>query len=67
MERPGDRIQEGAWWTWCLKKTLEVSWALDREERIRHFSVRNEHHNQTSTDAQEQQDPPSKETPYDIT
>lgn len=38
-----------------------------REERIRHFSVRNEHHNQTSTDAQEQQDPPSKETPYDIT
>lgn len=67
MERPGDRIQEGAWWTWCLKKTLEVKQALDRKESIRHSSVRNEHHNHASTDAQEQQVPPSKEIPYDIT
>lgn len=48
------------------QKTLEVKWALDREESIRHSSVRSEHHNHTSTVAQEQQVPPSKETPYDI-
>lgn len=62
VERPGDRIRKVPV-DLVSQKTLEVKRALDREEGIRHSSVRSRHHNHaTSTDAQEQQVHPMRNT-----